>query len=528
MLFEKRTITIVLIFTVLFFGCLNPTQNQNTTTGNISKNESNGTSTTSTAEPPPTNNQTSEDTVTNYAPPKNTDISRLYGTVMQVDLSTLPVDVTDYTSYRPYYVATTGNDDNDGTLQQPFATIEHALEVATEGDAVFIRGGTYKSNILLITQSNFVLAAYNNEQVTLTQLSTNPEWDWNEDTAIQIDGGTQNIVVDGLTIAGFTQGIIYGDPQTQKNLRFKNIKLKDGDSGIGNNYPEHSAYLVDGLLIKNVVMENMTGIGINCGDEVNSCARNVLIQDVQVRGKVNPNDDTGVDTLAMVKSDNILVLDSIFANAPGDGLDFKSTRVAVVNTKAVNPTRNGIKFWHDGEIINCLVYGTGADAAIVFESPESGTNFRMINSVIAQHNIRVPDAERSSYAMTLNYDTPTSQTSIEMKNNIIYDMPGPIYINGQSSVDIQNNIFYRFINGDALFEYADEFIGIDALNSKSYANENKYTDPKFVNPGQGDFTLMSGSPALDSGLTEERIPKFDINWKSRPQGSGIDLGPHEK
>ncbi|PGO80530.1 carbohydrate-binding cenc domain protein, partial [Bacillus cereus] len=47
-----------------------------------------------------------------------------------------------------YYVSTTGNDSNDGTsLSTPFQTIQHAASVASAGDTVYIRGGTYRESV---------------------------------------------------------------------------------------------------------------------------------------------------------------------------------------------------------------------------------------------------------------------------------------------------------------------------------------------------------------------------------------------
>src|SRR4051794_11053739 len=42
-----------------------------------------------------------------------------------------------------FYVATTGDDANAGTIEKPFATVQRAQQSANPGDTVFIRGGTY-------------------------------------------------------------------------------------------------------------------------------------------------------------------------------------------------------------------------------------------------------------------------------------------------------------------------------------------------------------------------------------------------
>jgi|GEM_PF-3676539 len=43
-----------------------------------------------------------------------------------------------------FFVATSGDDADAGSIEQPFATIQRAQEAARPGDAIFIRGGTYK------------------------------------------------------------------------------------------------------------------------------------------------------------------------------------------------------------------------------------------------------------------------------------------------------------------------------------------------------------------------------------------------
>lgn len=44
---------------------------------------------------------------------------------------------------RDYYVATNGNDNDGGTIDRPFLTINKAASMATAGDVVIIKSGTY-------------------------------------------------------------------------------------------------------------------------------------------------------------------------------------------------------------------------------------------------------------------------------------------------------------------------------------------------------------------------------------------------
>ncbi|HUN79909.1 MAG TPA: DUF1565 domain-containing protein, partial [Phycisphaerae bacterium] len=48
-----------------------------------------------------------------------------------------------------YYVATTGNDANPGTLAQPFRTIGHAVAVSVHGDSIQAAAGTYSESFTI-------------------------------------------------------------------------------------------------------------------------------------------------------------------------------------------------------------------------------------------------------------------------------------------------------------------------------------------------------------------------------------------
>ena len=72
-----------------------------------------------------------------------------------------------------YYVsAVTGSDDNVGTLQNPFKTIQKAANVAEPGDTVEIMAGVYHETVMsAISGTSDAAITYtncNNEEVTIT------------------------------------------------------------------------------------------------------------------------------------------------------------------------------------------------------------------------------------------------------------------------------------------------------------------------------------------------------------------------
>ena len=70
-----------------------------------------------------------------------------------------------------WYVAPTGNDSGRGNLQHPFVTIQHAANVASAGDTIFIKGGTYRETVTVphsgTAAKPITFRPYKNQQVIL-------------------------------------------------------------------------------------------------------------------------------------------------------------------------------------------------------------------------------------------------------------------------------------------------------------------------------------------------------------------------
>jgi len=70
----------------------------------------------------------------------------LFSLILVLMFAILPAQIVKATNY--YYVSTTGNDSTgDGTITNPWKTIQCAANVAQAGDIVIIRGGTYRETI---------------------------------------------------------------------------------------------------------------------------------------------------------------------------------------------------------------------------------------------------------------------------------------------------------------------------------------------------------------------------------------------
>ncbi|MCC6460590.1 MAG: right-handed parallel beta-helix repeat-containing protein [Saprospiraceae bacterium] len=131
---------------------------------------------------------------------------------------------------KTWYVATTGNDNQAGTLAAPFRTLEHAIDAANPGDAIELRGGTYASNEIRITKNNLSIRSYAGEWALLVaplQLEDVASCIWYSEP--DVTGGTlERLDISGGYYYGvsFETNWDWGVPDNQRHGA-SNITIRD-------------------------------------------------------------------------------------------------------------------------------------------------------------------------------------------------------------------------------------------------------------------------------------------------------------
>jgi hypothetical protein len=424
---------------------------------------------------------------------------------------------------RALYVAADGDDSNAGTADAPFATLTHAVEVAQSGDVVWVADGEYRIGGadyyegLVLETPGVTLAAQNVGGVTL--VPADPY------TQVGIEALADDLVIDGFVIQGFASvGIEFGRTVSppQRNLALKHLRVEQVEEGIRAAYGGGGQPVTDGLLVYDVWLRDITGIAMQCGE---GPCNNMRWEALRVEMPTGDIGNSSLDGLAVEYGDNVVVFNAEVSGASADGIDLKSTHSAVANVIVHDLGRNGIKLWQGGDVINALVYNTGADAALVFES---GAPYRVLNTIVARHSWG-----ESAYGMTVAYDSPNEPGRLEIVNSVFYQNSGAIWVSPEFQLDVQNSVFFGSANGQELI-WGDVVIGEDestvsALESAGGGAHNLgFVDPGFANPSARDYTWNPDSPLFDAGTDAGGIlPDFDLYGHPRVVGAAVDVSPWE-
>jgi len=411
------------------------------------------------------------------------DDETLYPTIAGVDYDAFPEDPGD--SYSPsgttYYIATNGSDSNSGTsLSSPFRSFAKATDTVSSGDMVIVRSGTYQHCLngeegcwrLAFGTSNVIWTNYGSEDVTITTTPGATSW------GIWVGGN--NVTIDGIDLDGFGDTSI---ALAGSNTILKNLTIDTAANGTANGMKADSTH--DGLLVKSVtILDAALAIGSD-----SSAVTNWRIDDVLIDNN-SLGSGSGGDAIGVENGDNFLFTNLTTREAAADGIDVKGSRVAVFNAHSYDNSRNGVKFWQGGDLVNSLVHDNAADAAVIFDN--TGT-YRILNTVIAWHN---RDSGDSSYSLVVGYDHQSNPINLTLQNSALCGNTGPAYYSGATSITRNTNI-----------EQSETSCASLGFNSSL-----KYS---------------SGAQMANGGINVSNMPPYDFDGDDRTQGSAPDIGAYE-
>jgi len=144
-----------------------------------------------------------------------------------------------------YYVSTTGDDEDDGSIGNPWATFQYAVDNVSAGDTVNFRGGTYYTTNYTTINPEDSHGATGTSSGIITYRSYPGEWaifNCEQHSAIQYNKFLEILYAEYIHLKDFEIKNVYGsgtgvdaaiNTSWSRNLEFHNLKIHDISTGRG-------------------------------------------------------------------------------------------------------------------------------------------------------------------------------------------------------------------------------------------------------------------------------------------------------
>ncbi len=392
-----------------------------------------------------------------------------------------------------FYVAPppTGDDANPGTIDDPWATLQHAADTISPGDTVLVRAGSYNG-------AQFTTAGTAAQPITLMAFP-------GEDAEIVSDNA---FTPDGLNLEGASHMIVDGfrvDGRTRAGIRAvlcEHVTIRNNRCDANGRWGIFTGFCDDLLIEDNQTSNSLIEHGIytsNSGDR--PVIRRNLIWGNNSNG-IHMNGDISQGGDGII-SDAVVEENVIFDNGTGGG--------SGINMDGVQ----------DSMVRNNLIYDSHASGISLYriDGGEPSTGNEVFNNTVLV-------AEDGRWA--LNIQNASSGNTV--RNNILHSdhsFRGAISISEDSLPGFNcdfNALEDRFTtdDGDSVLTLA-EWRAATAQDANSVLAT---PDVLFHDLAGDDYHLSVTSPALDAGETLTDVPT-DIEGTPRPVGPAYDIGAFE-
>lgn len=407
-----------------------------------------------------------------------------------------------------YYVATSGNNSNNGSSASPWATPAHGASQLKPGDTLIIRGGTY------------AMTDYENHIIRP------PSGDVSNYVVIKGEDSDRPVLAGGNNL------LTAIDLSNKSFVKISNLEIKSNNGAHFRDGIQALDGPADHIVLENLYIHNLDEFGINIGDTddikiINSVIsytgygsiggpagsrggwKNALIsgstlsygghyyQGKNALGPYDRPDGFGIEPSA----GPIEIANTIAEHNRGDGLDSKAENTYIHDSVVANNNSDGVKLWGtNSKLERTLIYGRGDGAsdaspwsAIVIHTQKRDANFTIAN-------VTVDDYLGGNYLMHVQYDYPSVPVNLTITNSIFSSRGAnaPIYTADAVKYTVTNSDFY-FPNSSYIWDSGGK--NLTSSQVGMLGDNNVYGDPKFAAAAwgaNGDYHLGSGSAATAS------------------------------
>jgi hypothetical protein len=153
-------------------------------------------------------------------------MNRLHSSILTslIILANYVVGACNFNPVKQYFVAPNGSDNNPGTLQRPFKTVQKCADIIQAGETCFLRAGIYRETVRPKTsgtkESPITFAAYNNERAVISGADLVENWQIFRTSIFRVNA---TLPVKRYSDRGFFANQLFFNGKMMPEARFPNI-----------------------------------------------------------------------------------------------------------------------------------------------------------------------------------------------------------------------------------------------------------------------------------------------------------------
>ncbi len=390
---------------------------------------------------------------------------------------------------------------NNGNMDQPFASIQHGINVAKSGDTLLVQPGTYYENINFngkdIVLGSLYLTTADTSYTSQTVIDGNKNgsvvtFDGDEDSMTVMVGFT---LTNGLSANGGGLYINSSSPTLSE------LKIHENEADIGGGvYFSRSLSRISQIVVSGNTA-SMFGGGISLQ------LSNVRLEDSRISNNSSVAQGGGVYSSSSESSYENVVISNNSGSAGGGIFCYTSS-----------PTFNEVTFEYNSAINN------GGGIYLGHKSCPTFINALIVSNVnrggIYCHGQSEPILVNSTISDNAGSGIVCLYSDITISNSIISNNSG----NGVEASDSSPSIMYSnlynntgnsFGNSDSIGVLVTTNINGDSCD----IYQNTLMDPMFVSATSNDHHLLDSSPCINSGN-----PATIYSNEPEPNGDRVNMG----
>jgi len=415
-----------------------------------------------------------------------------------------------------YYVATDGDDLNNGTEPFPWRTIQKAANTLIAGDTVFVKAGTYNERVIVqnsgTLNNNIVFSNFQDDIVIIdgNGISWGASWNGLFDLSYK-----NYITVIGFRIINADYGGIWADSSA-----FIDIK---------NNYTYNTFSCGIGIWNSNNIVIDSNEVELACNDGEQECISianssfcEVLKNNVHDNGSGIEGGE-GIDVKQGSHDVNIYKNNVHHLNARlgiyADAWDTLTYNINIYQNTVHHCKETGIAVASEaGGTIkdvnifnNVLYYNKYGGIELGSWSDIGFTGIKPLENINIINNTCYKNGEfDSGWGYGIVVDNPDA-VNIIIRNNLCSE--------NSAQLSIQQVGANWTVDHNLLF-------GENDASGTLYGSDSIVANPLFLDESIYDFHLTENSPAINNGNSLD-APTTDFDGNARPNNNGFDIGAFE-